>query len=168
MERSKKERKSKLSFRFIPTRRVIENSKKIAKKFIILKNTITNSFQAKVGWKRMRKREIKITVPFRSYPTRNRKFKKNSKKIQKIIKYYYGFISSQNNGGNAKKEKIKNIVRFRSNLKSNKNYHCGFISIQNSLKKAEKDGKQKLSFHFVPTRRVIENSKKIAKKFKKL
>ena len=45
-----------------------------------------NSFQAKVGWKRMRKREIKINVPFRSYPTRDRKFQKNSKKIQKKFK----------------------------------------------------------------------------------
>ena len=64
------------------------------------------SFQAKIGWKRMRKREnkntitalwhpfkpkqvgkgrerekIKIIVPLRSYPKRNRKFPKNSKKI---------------------------------------------------------------------------------------
>ena len=45
-----------------------------------------NSFQAKVGWKRMRKREIKITVPFRSYPTRDRKFQRNSKKIEKKLK----------------------------------------------------------------------------------
>ena len=29
-----------------------------------------NSFQAKIGWKQMRKREIKIIVPFRSVPTR--------------------------------------------------------------------------------------------------
>ena len=45
-----------------------------------------NSFQAKLGWKQMRKREIKIIVPFRSYPMCNRKFqkKKNSKKIKKI------------------------------------------------------------------------------------
>ena len=42
-----------------------------------------NSSQAKVGWKKMRKREIKIIVPFRSYPTRDRKFQKNSKKIEK-------------------------------------------------------------------------------------
>ena len=48
-EKSEKETESKLSFRFVPTRRVIENSEKIAKKFKILKNTITNSFQAKVG-----------------------------------------------------------------------------------------------------------------------
>ena len=29
-----------------------------------------NSFQAKIGWKKMRKREIKIIVPFRSVPSR--------------------------------------------------------------------------------------------------
>ena len=55
-----------------------------------------DSFQAKLGWKRMRQREIKIIVLFRSYPTRNKKFQKNRKKIQKIKKYHYGFISSHN------------------------------------------------------------------------
>ena len=45
-------------FRFVPTRREIENSKKIAKKFQKLKNTIMASFQAKISWKMMRKREI--------------------------------------------------------------------------------------------------------------
>ena len=53
------------------------------------------------------------------------------------------------------------------NLKKLQEYHCGFISSQNTLKKAEKDGKQKLSFRFVPTRHVIENSKNIEKKFQK-
>ena len=72
-------------------------------------------------------------VSFRPYPTRNRKFQKNSKKIQKIKKFLYGFISSQNR-----------------------------------MEKAEKEREQKLSFRFVLTRRVTENSKKIAKKFKKL
>ena len=51
------------------------------------------SFQAKIGWKRPRKRENKNS---RSYTTRNRKFQKNCKKIQKIKKYHYGFILSQN------------------------------------------------------------------------
>ena len=60
MEKSEKERIQKLSFRFVPTRREIENSKKIAKKFKDLKNTINASFQAKIGWKRPRKREYKI------------------------------------------------------------------------------------------------------------
>ena len=45
-----------------------------------------NSFQAKIGWKRMRKIEIKIFVPFRSYSSRNTKFEKNSQKIQNIKK----------------------------------------------------------------------------------
>ena len=36
--------------------------------------------------------KIKIVVPFRSYPKRNRKFQKNSKKIQEIKKYHYGFF----------------------------------------------------------------------------
>ena len=64
---------------------------------------------------------------------RNRKFQKNNKKIQKIKKYHYEFISSQN-----------------------------------KLEKDEKQRKQKFSFRFFLTRRMIENSKKIAKKFKKL
>ena len=51
------------------------------------------SFQAKIGRKRMRNRETKIIVPIRSYPKRNRKFHKFSKKKQKC---HYGFVSSQN------------------------------------------------------------------------
>ena len=55
------------------------------------------SFLAKIGLKRPRKREkIIIIVPFRSHPTLNRKFQKNSKEIQKVKKYHYGLISSQN------------------------------------------------------------------------
>ena len=57
--------------------------------------------------------KIKIVVPFRSHPTRNRKFQKNSKKIQKIKKYHYGVISSQNWLEKAKGEKIKILVLFR-------------------------------------------------------
>ena len=50
------------------------------------------SFQAKIVWKRSRKRENKNFrfVSFRSFLTRNRNFQKNSKK------YNYVFISSQN------------------------------------------------------------------------
>ena len=88
------------------------------------------SFGAKIGWKGWEREKIEITISFRPYPTRNRKFQKNSKKIGKIKKHLYGFISSQNR-----------------------------------MEKAEKDRKQKLSLRFVLTRTVIENSKKIAKKF---
>ena len=38
-----------------------------------------NTFLAKIGWKRMRKREIKIIVSFLPYLTRNKKFQKNRK-----------------------------------------------------------------------------------------
>ena len=50
------------------------------------------SFQAKIGGKIQRKRENKNChfVSFRSYPTRIRKFQKNSKKIQKLKKYQIG------------------------------------------------------------------------------
>ena len=52
------------------------------------------SFQAKVGWKKMGKRENK-KLSFRFVPTRC--VIENSTKIRKKIKkYHYGFISSQN------------------------------------------------------------------------
>ena len=63
------------------------------------------SFQAKIGWKKPRKRKIKIIVPFLYNPTRNRKFQKKSKKIQKTKKWRYGFISSQSRSEKAGKER---------------------------------------------------------------
>ena len=85
------------------------------------------SFQAKTGWKRLRKRENKN---YRSAPTRP--IIENSHKIAK---------------------KFKEI----------KIYNYAIISSQNRLEKVEKERKYKLSFRSVTTRRVIENSKKIAK-----
>ena len=68
------------------------------------------SFQAKIGWKTQRKRENKNchSVPFRSIPTLSviENSKKKSKKIQKIKKYHYGFISSQNWLENTEKERL--------------------------------------------------------------
>ena len=61
--------------------------KKIPKKFKKLKNAIVDSFQGKIDWRRMRKRENKIILPLRSYPTRNKKFPKkqqNNSKNKKI------------------------------------------------------------------------------------
>ena len=139
------------------------------------------SFLAKIGLKRPRKREkIIIIVPFRSHPTLNRKFQRNSKKIKKVKKYHYDFISSQKQvGKGGERDKIKIIVTFRSyptrNLKfqkicnkiqKNKIYYYGFISSQNRMEKAEKEKKQKLSIRSVPTQRVIENSNKKAKSSK--
>ena len=57
------------NYRSVPARREIENSKKIAKKFKKLKNTIIAQFQAKIGCKTLRKRENKNchSVPFLPY-----------------------------------------------------------------------------------------------------
>ena len=49
--------------------------------------------------------KIKTIVTFRSYPTRNRKLKKNSKKVQKFKKYHYVFIASQNKLEKGEKER---------------------------------------------------------------
>ena len=59
----RKRENEKLSFRFVPTRRVIKNSKKTTKKF---KKTILASSHVKIGWKIIRKRENKnySSVPF--------------------------------------------------------------------------------------------------------
>ena len=46
-------------FRSVPTRSEIENSKTTAKKFKKLKNTITDSFEAKIGREMPRKTESK-------------------------------------------------------------------------------------------------------------
>ena len=63
------------------------------------------SFQAKIGWKTPERENIKSIIPFRSYPTRNGKFQKNSKKIQKFKKCHYGFISSKTKLENDEKER---------------------------------------------------------------
>ena len=62
----------------MPNQPGIENSKKIVKKFKKLKNIIMASFQAKTGQDSLRNRKKKIIVPINYYPTRNRKFQKNS------------------------------------------------------------------------------------------
>ena len=63
-------------------------------------------FKSKLAGKGREGEKINIIGPFCSYPKRNRKFKKNSKKIQRSKKYYYGFISSQNRLENVDKQRI--------------------------------------------------------------
>ena len=62
------------------------------------------SFEAKICCKRQRKRENKNnrSIPF---PTGQRTFQKSSKKIKKIKKFHYDFISGQNMLEMAEKEK---------------------------------------------------------------
>ena len=87
--RPRKSENKKLSFRYFLTQRVIKNSKKIAKKFKKLKNTIMASFQAKTGRKTQRNGEYKNYRSFRSYPTRIRKYQKNGKKNSKIPLWHH-------------------------------------------------------------------------------
>ena len=54
------------------------------------------SFHAKIGWKRPRKRKIKVSFPSPSDRTGKRKFQKKKRKCKKIKKYNCSFISSQN------------------------------------------------------------------------
>ena len=65
LEKAEKQKKYKLSFRSVPTQRVIGNSKKIAIKIEKLNNTIMASFQAKRGWKWSRNRK---NINYRSVP----------------------------------------------------------------------------------------------------
>ena len=109
------------------------------------------SFQVKIGWKTQRKRENKNChfVLFRSYPTCNRKFQKNSKKIKKIPLWLY--FKPKQVGKCREREKTKIIGPFRSiktrnrefqkNSKKTKKYHYGFISSENRLEKDEKERK---------------------------
>ena len=71
----------------------MENSKEIAKKLKILKKIIMASFQAKIGWKMLRKRENKN---YRSISFLRCVIENSKKIIKKFEKYHYEFISSQN------------------------------------------------------------------------
>ena len=81
-KRPRKREKKKLSFRSVSTLRVIENSKKIAKKILKIKKNHCAfiSHQNRLE-KAEKERKKKIIVPLRSYPAGWRKLKKNSKKI---------------------------------------------------------------------------------------
>ena len=78
----------------------------------------------KYGGKGRGREKIKIIVPFRSNPTRNRKFQKNKKKIQKIKKYHSSFISGQNLLENAEKDRKQKLsIRFVPSRPEIENYN---------------------------------------------
>ena len=74
-------------FCFIPTRRVIENSKKIANQFKKLKNTTMALFQAKIGCIRQKKGENKNcrSVSTRRVIENSKKIATKFKKLKNII-----------------------------------------------------------------------------------
>ena len=61
-----------------------------------LKDTIVASFRAKLGWKWPRESENKSYHSVSFIPDAKYIISKNSKKIQNIKQYHYGYISSQN------------------------------------------------------------------------
>ena len=72
----------------MPTRPIIENSKKIAKKFKKLENTIIVSFQAKIGQERLRKNGKKksfLYIPTRLVIENSKKIAKKFKKSENTI-----------------------------------------------------------------------------------
>ena len=123
MEKAEKERKQKISFRFVPTRCIIENYKKIAKKFKKLKIPLWLLFKPKkVGKGREREKKKKI-IPISSYATRNRKFQKNSKKIQKIKNTIMASLQAKISWERPRKrEKKKKIVPTSSYTTRNRKF----------------------------------------------
>ena len=96
-------------------------------------------------------------------------------------KHHYGFFSIQNGTGRAKNERKKKSFlsvpsksgiriskKHSKEIQKIKKHHYGFSPSQNETRDAENERKRKFSFRTIPTGPVIGNSKKIAKKFKKL
>ena len=103
----KRETKFIVPFCSVPNRCVIENSIKIVKNSTKKKKKYDyGSFQAKIGRRRPRKTENKSYRSVSFQCGTKQKIKKNSKKIQKIKKYHYEFISNQNKWEKDEKEKI--------------------------------------------------------------
>ena len=90
------------------------------------------------------------SILFRSYPMRNRKLHKNSKKFKKKKKKHdYGSFKAKIGRKRMRNRENKNY-RFGSflpdakkkilkKIKKSKKYHCGFISSQNRSEEAEKE-----------------------------
>ena len=140
------------------------------------------SFQAKIGWKRRRKRENKNYrfVPFRSYLTRYRIFQKNSKEIQKIKNTIMASFQAKIGWKRMRKRENKNYSFVRSptwrrienseKIKKIKQYHYGSISSQKVERGLEGEKiKIIVSFRSFLTRygKFQKNSNKIQKIKKK-
>ena len=133
--------------------------KKQQKKFKKLENTTKAYFQAKISWKRPRKRENKNKKSFRCVPTRPviENSKKNTKKFKKlentIIASFHAKIS-QKRPKKSENKSLKKLFRWVptrpviENFKKNskkiqkiRKYRHSFFSSQNKLGKAEKEKK---------------------------
>ena len=113
------------------------------------------SFQAKTGWKRLKKRENKNYRFVSFLPDAYEIIKKKVKKLwQKKIKKtpLWLLFKPKYVGKGGEREKTKIVFPFRSystenikfqkkrkRIKKIKKYHCGFVSCQNRLENAEKE-----------------------------
>ena len=116
-----------------------------------------------------------------SFPTRNRKFQKNSKKIQKIRKNHHSFFQAKKGWERPRKREkkksfrciptrtgIENSKKNRKKIQNFGKHHHSFFSSQNRLGKTEKGRKKKNhSDGFLPDPEQ-KIRKKQKKKFKKL
>ena len=107
-----------------------------------------NSFQAKIGWKKMRRREIKIIVPFRSIPTRCviENSKQIAKKFKKLKNSIVAPFQAKIGRKRLRKRENKNYrtVPFRSYLMCNRKF------LNKIAKKLKKTKKLPLLPHFKP------------------
>ena len=173
--------KKVFSFRSIQPQPEIGNSKKIAKEIQKMKKkSLWLLFKPKRDGKGWEWEKKNILVPIHSNTTQNRDFQKNSQKLQKIKKHYYGFISTKNGIGLVEIERKKKIIvpihsiptRNRDFQKNSKKIekikkiikrHCGFFSSQNRTGQAENEWKKVFSFRSIQHQPGIGNSIKIAK-----
>ena len=113
-----------------------------------------NSFQSKIGWKRMGMGENKNYHSVSFLPMRNRKCQKITKKLKKLKNSNMNTFRAKIGWKRMRKREIKIIISFLSYLtrsrkfqknkkkiQKTKKYHCGFISNQNRQEKAAKERK---------------------------
>ena len=137
--------KKVFSFRSIQPQPEIGNSKKIAKEIQKMKKkSLWLLFKPKRDGKGWEWEKKNILVPIHSNTTQNRDFQKNSQKLQKIKKHYYGFISTKNGIGLVEIERKKKIiVPIHSIPTRNRDF-------QKNSKKIEKIKKKKKTSMWLP------------------
>ena len=114
-----RENKNYISVTFLPDglEKIPKKSKKIKKIPLQL------LFKPKQVGKGREREKRKIIVPFRSYPTRNRKLQKNSKKFQKIKKIpFWLLFKPKQDGKGRERKKINIIVPLRSYSTSDRKF----------------------------------------------
>ena len=140
MRQAEKERKkiqSRIPFILDPGKKILKKVEKDIKK---LKNLFSALFLAKTRLDRPRKREKNFSPEFRSYSTRARKFRKNSKKNNKKLKtkktsFRPYFQPKRDEIGRERQKKIlvQNFVPTRAGLPFRKKMAKKFKKLKNVI-----------------------------------